>query len=398
MGETAQASTEERLFTAHSGRLASLLATGGFLTFLGRGVVPPLLPSIVDGLRLTTSQAGLVMTVLWLCYALSHYPGGRLSDTLTRKTLVVASLGVSAAGFGLLAVTSSYAVLLVGVGLAGLGQGVFMPSSRGLVADLFVHRRSQALGIQVGANSAGSAVAAGLAVLALSVATWQSAFVPAVLGLVVVVALIHLVGREPYRVHGVDMEVRETVGRLFTSGRMVALVVTYCLFAAVWMGVMSFLPTYLQAEQAASAATASGAYALFYVAGIAASPLSGRLGDRVARLPLCAALVGVGLVGLVTILTSQWLAVTMAGVVLMGAGFFGLPPVLQSVMLGLFPDANLAGDFGALKTVYTGVGALGPAYVGVVAGRASYGAAFAGFVACLILAGAGFLLVGRMDE
>ncbi|MFB6184569.1 MAG: MFS transporter [Haloarculaceae archaeon] len=398
MAETATVREEERLLTSDSGRVANLLAVGSFLVFLGRSVIPPLLPSVVDDLSLTTSQAGLVMTVLWLSYALLHYPGGRLSDTLTRKTLIVSSLGVTLVGFVWLVFVRSYVGLLAGVALVGAGQGVFLPSSRGLVADLFVHRRSQALGIQIGASSAGSALAAGLAVVALSVATWQASFLPTLAGLVVVVVLIHRWGRESYRVRRVDLEVWETVRRLFTARRMLVLLASYCLFSVVWMGVMSFLPTYLQAEVGTSVTISSAAYALFYVAGIASSPIAGRFGDHVARLPFCAALLGVGLIGLVPLLVSTSIAVTMVGVALLGAGFFGLPPVMQSVLLELFPDDNLAGDFGALKTVYTGVGALGPAYVGFVAQRASYESAFTGFVGCLLVAILGFLVASRLDS
>jgi MFS family permease len=391
MGDTPTEGNREFLLTSYSGRLSNLLALGGFLSFLGRGVIPPLLPSIVDGLSISASQAGLVMSVLWFTYAVAHYPGGRLSDILTRKTLIVSSLLLNVVGFAVLTVSVTYAVLLFGVAIVGIGQGLFMPSSRGLVADLFVRRRSQALGIQIGANSAGSALSAALAVAVLSVTTWQASFLPTIAGMVVVAVLVHHWSREQYRVRRVELELAATLRRLLTARRMLLLLGVYSLFSIVWMGVMSFLPTFLQAEKGFSLANSSAAYGLLFVAGIVVSPVAGRLGDRFAKGPLSVATLTVATVGLVVMLLSGSHYVILVGVVLLGGGFFGLPPLFQALLLDLFPDDNLAGDFGALKTIYTAVGAVGPVYIGFVAQRASYGLAFASLVGCLVVAALGFL-------
>ncbi|USZ69909.1 hypothetical protein NGM10_16010 (plasmid) [Halorussus salilacus] len=67
------------------------------------------------------------------------------------------------------------------------------------------------------------------------------------------------------------------------------------------------------------------------------------------------------------------------------------PPVMQTFLMGVFPDSSMGGDMGATRTVYLGVGAVGPAYVGYVAEVASYTAAFVGLAVCL-LAAAGILV------
>jgi hypothetical protein len=53
-----------------------------------------------------------------------------------------------------------------------------------------------------------------------------------------------------------------------------------------------------------------------------------------------------------------------------------------------FPDGSMGGDLGATRTVYLGLGSLGPSYVGFVAGRVSYAAAFAGLLGCLLVSAA----------
>lgn len=62
-----------------------------------------------------------------------------------------------------------------------------------------------------------------------------------------------------------------------------------------------------------------------------------------------------------------------------------------------FPDESMAGDLGATRTVYIGIGSVGPAYVGFVAGRLNYTVAFAGFVAAFLV-GAVIILALALAE
>jgi len=64
--------------------------------------------------------------------------------------------------------------------------------------------------------------------------------------------------------------------------------------------------------------------------------------------------------------------------------------VMQSYLMDAFPDDSAGGDLGAMRTVYIGLGALGPTYVGTVATAADYRVAFWGLVVAL-LASAGLV-------
>lgn len=74
----------------------------------------------------------------------------------------------------------------------------------------------------------------------------------------------------------------------------------------------------------------------------------------------------------------------MLTIMLFAAGLTTYPPVMQSHLMDTFPNTNMGGDFGAYKTMYSGIGSLGPAYVGFVAKEATYSEAFGGFILCLI--------------
>lgn len=53
---------------------------------------------------------------------------------------------------------------------------------------------------------------------------------------------------------------------------------------------------------------------------------------------------------------------------------------MQSYLLSAVDDDSIGADFGAFKSVYTGIGSLGTTYVGVVTDVANYEVAFWGFV------------------
>jgi hypothetical protein len=82
----------------------------------------------------------------------------------------------------------------------------------------------------------------------------------------------------------------------------------------------------------------------------------------------------------------------MAGVFVFAMGQKAFPAPVQAYLMDMFPEGGMAGDLGAVRTIYIGAGSLGPVYVGYVAGRLSYTTAFAGFV--IMLLGAGLVTLG----
>lgn len=373
------------VFRGYDGRLLVAVSVGWFGIRLGREAIPPLLPVIIDAVEITPSTAGVGLTVMWAIYALAQYPGGRLSDGLSRKTVLVGSLGTVLFGFGVLSLVSTYAGLLVGFALAGLGAGAYFAPSRATLADLFTGRRGQAFGIISAAGSIGAASAAGVAALAVAVGPWQSAFVPVLVAVAGVLVAIHVWQREAYVLEPVTLDVGTTVGRLFDLPDVRGLLVAYMLVSFSWQGFLGFLPTFLQAERGFSPVLSSGTYALVFVTAIVVGPSAGRLGDAVPRLLVAIVGLGVAMVGLAGVLLGPRPVGVVLGVFLVAAGMRAYPPVMQSHLVDLFPDESMAGDLGSIKTVWTGFGSLAPTYVGVVAARATYGLAFGGFVVCLLV-------------
>lgn len=386
---------EERLVTGHTGRMLLTLAFGWTTIQVGRQILPPLLPTIIDDLGISPADAGVALTVMWGLYALVHYPAGRLADRLSRKTVLVGGVALVGTGAAALTVSRTYPLFVLSTSVVGVGAGLYFVSSRARLADLFVERRGQAFGLQLMAGPLGSALAAGLAVAVLATATWRLAFVPVVLATGVVALGLHRWGTESYVVGPVDLGLGRTVRRVFATGNRRWLVVGYSMFALAWQGAISFLPTFLQAEKGFSPTLASAGFALLFVAGAAGMPLAGRLADRVGSLPVATGallLAGTGLASVVATGSPVGVAVSVA---LFGVGLMGFPPVMQAFLMDQFPGGSMAGDFGAFKTVYTVVGSLGPAYVGLVVEGWSFTTAYLSLLVSIAGAAVIVLLLAR---
>lgn len=381
---SADAEDEERLFTGYGGRLLVACSLGWIGLSVGRFVLAPMLPAIIDELAITRFEAGLALSALWGFYALTQYPGGRLSDELSRKTLLVAGLGLLVAGFGLFVATVDYVTFVVAASVVGIGAGVFSTPTKALITDLFTTRRGQAFGVQTAASDAGGAIAGSVAVTALAVMTWQAAFVPVLVLVGVALVLFHIWSREPYSVSRVNMNLLDTVRRLAADTEIRNFTVVYSLFSVAWQGATSFLPAFLQADKGFSAELASTTFAVLFVVGIVVKPIAGSLGDRVTHGTVAAGALALGMVGLTGLVALSTAPLIIATVIVFSAGFMAFPPVMQALLMQTFPEVSMGGDMGATRTVYLGVGALGPTYVGYIANTASYTTAFSGLAVCLL--------------
>lgn len=388
--------TRENLFRGYSGRVFIVIAIGTLVANLGRQALPPLLPAIIEGLAITPAAAGFALSLMRICFAICQYPSGRIADAVARKSAVMIGLVGMITAFALLTQVLSYPVLLVSTALLGVGSAFFFVSERVLLADLFVRKRGSAFGVNSAISRIGSILAAGLAVAALGIGRWQIAFVPVVGFLLITVVLFHGTSREAYRIaelFRVEFRrgIRGSVRRVFGVAEIRWLVVVYTLVIFAWEGLLSFLPTFLQVEKGFSPAFASGGFAALFAIGIIIQPLAGSVSDRWDRRLVAGVATLVSGIGLVVLVTGESPSPIILGIVLYAAGVMAFTPVLQAYLMDVFPEENKGGDFGAFKTVYEGISSLGPTYVGVVAGFASYTVAFSGFLACF--AGAAAILL-----
>jgi MFS family permease len=401
---------DESLFAGYGGRMLGSLALAWAVLQLGRFLLSPLLPAIIDDLGITTVTAGFVLGGFQAVYAVVQYPSGRLSDRFSRAALIVPGLAALTVACLLLASAVS-PLLFVGGALAlGLGKGLYAIPSRALLSDLFVERRGQALGLYAAGTDVGGVLAslaalvvtgagaAGLGPVGTLVPTvpglsWRAPFLPVAVALFVLGVVYVRWNRDPYRLGRMDLGLGATVRRLgATRGQREGLV-AFSIFFFVVGAWVNFLPTYLAQGKGTSEALAAGLFAVMFVVGIGAKPLAGLVSDRFPRRAVGVAGLSLAVVALSGLVLASALWAVTGAIVLFALGYKSLFPVTDAVLLDAAPDDNTGGDLGAARALFQGAGAFGPVYMGSVAAVADYTVALTGLAVCL-LASAGLLARG----
>jgi predicted MFS family arabinose efflux permease len=388
---TATAGSDDRLLGGYAGRILVILTAGYGTLKVARYALPTVLPLVIAELGIDSVRAGIALSTVVAAVAITQYPSGRYADGLSRATVVLVAVGSLVVGLATLSISPTYLALLAGAALLGVGEGLYSPASRALISDLFDDRRGQAFGVHMTSVDVGGLAAAGIATVLLATGRWRAAFLP-LAALIGLIGLVYLrLNHEPLAVGRVPLDARRTARRLLGSPELRLLTVAYCLFMLTIQGVLGFLPTLLQSDLGLAPGRASLVFAALFAAGLAIKPLTGRLSDRIARPVVGGTATLVGAVGVAALALADGPLAAGVATVGVAVGAKGFGPAMQAHLMDTVPEGSMAGDFGALRTVYMGVGALGPVYVGVVAARFDYGAAFLGLAAAF--AGASALVL-----
>jgi MFS family permease len=385
----------ERLFAGYAGRMFVGVSLAWAVLQIGRFLLPPLLPSIIESTNISVESAGVTLGVLQLTYAVTQYPSGRYSDAVGRSGFVLGGLVVVAVGFLLLSATTTFALLAVAAAVLGVGKGLYAIPSRALLSDLFERRRGRALGVYTAGTDVGGIVAAGTAAVVLSRGTWRTPFLPLALALVALAVVLWAWNREPVIRTRPSLGLRETFARLTTNRRQRETLVAYALLFFMVNGFINFLPTFLTEAKGVTPELASAGYALVFLVGVVVKPVAGTLSDQFGRETVSVAGLVLAAASLVALLAVGSLALVAGVVALLAVGYKTQFPLADAMLMDAAPAGNAGGDLGAARAFFLVAGSLGPVYVGAVAGRIGYDVAYAGLAACLVLS-AGILLSGRL--
>jgi len=139
-------------------RAVGALLTPLFITF-GSGTIVAFMPLYGEGISITASQVGIIITAIYASSALLRAPAGRLSDRIGREMVILFGFAISAAALLFFSFLTSFPSLIVAGVVFGFGMGLAMPAAFALAADL---APLSARGLAMGAAS--SALQAGLAI------------------------------------------------------------------------------------------------------------------------------------------------------------------------------------------------------------------------------------------
>lgn len=299
-------------------RLAACTAAAAVLQIDGT-LITVALPRAGSALGIGVHFQGLVLSIYFLAYAVTLWPGGRLVDAIGSRRVALAGLGLFALGAALGGLAGSPAMLIGSRVIQGLGAGLVSPAAlAGAVAGFPPERRGMALGIWGAgsgmANLAGPLLGGALTVLIGWRADWW-ALVPLALLSAAAISTLIPAGLAAHEGRG---------GKVPRSPVIAAATIVATLSFAVMIGSFFIAEQYLQDSARYSPLGAAAALLIVALLVGVAAPIAGRLADaRGERLPAIAGF-------------------TLAGVALAVLGIPGVPlhgvialPLLIPVGLGL---------------------------------------------------------------
>jgi len=293
----------------------------------------------------------------------------------------------------------------------GGGTGAHKTVAIKLLALTYPARTGRTLGLFDTFGTFGGVIAPlGIAGVIAFAIDWRvvfvlAALVGALLGLAVVVRVPDRLPDSANEATTEAIELRKYVTP-FREKRFLAFVVLTLGFSFAYNGVVAFLPLYLVQEAGTTPAVASLLYGVLFVVSVV-QVLTGELADRIGRLTVITAMLGIATGSLGLLLVSPgWQAemlglpvVATVAVVGIGIGSHGFRPVRGAHLEALLPDTLAGGGLGAVRSALMGAGAIAPAIVGFTADVADFTVAFAllfGSVAASMVVGVG-LLVTRTE-
>ncbi|WP_395571150.1 MFS transporter [Streptomyces sp. BK79] len=355
-----------------------VLSLGTFLMGTTEFVVAGLLPEISADLQVSVAQAGLLITV----FAVGMIVGAPLMAMLTlrlpqRWTLLLA-LGIFAVGHVVVAVGSSFGLLLAARFLTALATGAFWAVANVVATHAAgPAASSRALGVVGAGAMLANVVGVPLGAFAGQLMGWRGPFwALAALG----AAAMVLIARQVPRDAGGDqaVSVRSELSALRSGRLWLALVAC----VTTTGGVLSTY-TYISPLLTDRAGLAAGLVPLilvgFGVGALAGFLVGGRLGDRRPYLTTIVAPAVTTVLLLALCLLSGHAAPTVVLVALLGLFGLGANPVLISLAVrfaGKAPTLGSAltvsafnlgtaiGSFAAGRALDSALGATGPAAVG----------------------------------
>jgi predicted MFS family arabinose efflux permease len=354
-----------------------VLAVGTFLMLTTEFVVAGLLPEIAGDLRVSVAQAGLLITVFAVGMIVGSPTMALLTRRMPRRVTLVLALAVFAAGHVVVAVGSSFPLLLTARFGTAWATGAFWS-----VASVVATRAAgpaasaRALGLVGAGGMLANVVGVPLGAFAGQLSGWRGPFwALAALALAAVPLIARHVSREDDQQ---SVSVRSELGAL-RSGRL-WLVLAAC--AATTGGVLSAY-SYISPLLTDRAGIATGWVPLvlvgFGVGSLIGTVAGGRLGDARPHATTTAVAASTTVVLLAICLLSADPVPTVLLVTLLGLLGLSANPVLSSLAVrfaGVAPTLGVAmsvsaynlgtavGSWTAGRALDSELGAIGPAVVG----------------------------------
>lgn len=358
------------------------IAAGWLLSLGVRMIYPAVLPQLREAFEMDLTTAGLLVSTLWVAYALGQLPGGLMDDRFGGGRTIVFSTVVSAVAVFLVVIADAVFVLFGATVLFGLATALYGVARFTTLSAIYESNDGTAIALTMSAGDLGNTLFPPLAgFLAVTIA-WQAGFAIAIpLFLVAAVSIYLLVPgdvRDRERTDPESADVRGTARRIGVIVRSRSVLLVFAVQTLgywAWQGFTGLYPTYLVDVKDFDPATAAILYGGFFALGMVVKPIAGSAYDTYGlrrSLPVTLVLVSVGLAVVVFAESLAWIIVgTVLASSMLGYGAISIPYLTNS-----FPSDIRGSGLGTLRTCYMLIGAASPTVVGVMADADYFDEAF----------------------
>jgi len=348
-----------------------ILLTVGIGWFFSIGVrfaYPTLLPFFQTSFGISLSVASLLVSLLWVAYAIGQFPGGVLGDRFGEGNILVASTLLSLVGITAVAAANTVYVLAAGTIAFGLATALYGPTRYTIFTDIYSERSGVAIGITMAAGSVGNSLVPVLAAIVASYASWRLGF-GALVPVFVVLAFalwFFVPSRTSSPINDGGSVSMETVRQIIAatrSGGIPILVSVHTVAGFVSQGFLALYPTYLVSVKGFSPSVAATIYSLYFAIGVAVQPLTGTVRDRFGPRPTLMTVLGIYAVSLLLLpMINGLLMIGLLTIFLSSRNGAGV--VTNTFISSTLPSEIKGSGLGLLRTVWILIGATSPVIVG----------------------------------
>ena len=177
----------------------SILLTNLFIAFLGIGLVIPVLPTIMNELKISGTVVGFLTAAFALTQLIVSPFAGKAVDRFGRKIMIVIGLLVFGFSEFLFGLGKTIEVLFLSRILGGVSAAFIMPGVTAFIADITtMATRPKALGFMSAAISTGFIIGPGIGGFLADLGTRVPFFTAGVLGTIAAILSVILL-KEPER-------------------------------------------------------------------------------------------------------------------------------------------------------------------------------------------------------
>jgi len=309
------------------------------------------------------TRASMVLWAFILPYGISQIPSGWLADRIDRRILtVIGTCGLGLAGV-LVGLSQTHIMLIVSLALMGVLGGGYHPSATPMVSVLVESKkRGRTLGIHEIGGGASFFVVPLIAATIAAAWGWRDAFIglaipPIIFGIIFyrVLGRRAAMSRTRPEITGPHKEAAPQPGY---RRRLVVFMILSVVTGGLVASVAAFLPLYMVDHFGASKQTAASLMAIYYSAGLWASPLGGHISDRLGRVPVIVVISIIAAAAIYLLNIASYGIGIFALIWIMGITTFVRLPVSESYIFSQTTERNRSTIYGIYYFSMTESGAV----------------------------------------